>query len=426
MTDAHHEDPLPIARRLSAARQRHLLLVATTAFVAVFLAVMLVRWIATPAEQPVATMPAGTFQATPAQLAQMKVQTVGDGIAGSHVDATGIISVDEDHSTPVLLPYSGQVAEVFVQAGQHVVRGQPLLKIASPDFVEARNTLAATAAARATAAAQLKIATDNAARQQAIYQTAGGALKDYRQAQSDVVGAQSTLRSADSALAAARDKLALFGKDAAEVGRLQRAGNGTGLSTQTVYRSPVSGVVAARNVAPGQYVGAGGDKPVMTIADVGHVWLIAQLPEGDAALVRVGDTVVVTTPAYPGRTFHAVIDNVAAALDPATHRLPVRATVANPDEALKPQMFATFQIARATTPGAALLVPGGGGDPRRRYRAGLGAWPGPAVARAGGDRVGRQRRDGDDRQRVEARRPDRHRGRVVRQRSRQRPVIGRA
>ena len=357
MTDVHHEAPLPAARRLDPAQQRRLLLIAVAVLVAVFLVASLWHWIAAPVDKPATPLPAGTFQATPDQLAQMKIQTVGDGIADSHVDATGTISVDEDHSTPVLLPYSGQVAAVFVQAGQHVDRGQPLLKIASPDFVEARNTLAAAAAARATAAAQLKIATDNAARQQAIYQTAGGALKDYRQAQSDVVTAQSALRSADSALTTARDKLALFGKDPSEVSQLQQAGAGSGFSTQTVYRSPVSGVVATRDVAPGQYVGAGGDKPVMTIADFGHVWLIAQLPEGDAASVHVGDTVEVTTPAYPGRTFHAVIDNVAAALDPATHRLPVRATVANPDEALKPQMFATFQIARAAAQGSAILVP---------------------------------------------------------------------
>ncbi|WP_174298716.1 efflux RND transporter periplasmic adaptor subunit, partial [Sphingomonas bacterium] len=120
-------------------------------------------------------------------------------------------------------------------------------------------------------------------------------------------------------------------------------------STRTTYRSPVAGTVATRDVAPGQYVGAGGDKPVMTIADLSRVWLIAQLAESDAASVRVGDRVRVVTPAYPGRAFDARIDNIAAQLDPATHRLPVRATVANPDLALKPQMFARFAIRRAAS-----------------------------------------------------------------------------
>ncbi|MDQ2762388.1 MAG: efflux RND transporter periplasmic adaptor subunit, partial [Pseudomonadota bacterium] len=52
----------------------------------------------------------------------------------------------------------------------------------------------------------------------------------------------------------------------------------------------------------------------------------------------------------------ATINLVGAALDPQTHRLPVRATIANPDGALKPQMFASFSIQRPQT-GQALRVP---------------------------------------------------------------------
>jgi cobalt-zinc-cadmium efflux system membrane fusion protein len=48
--------------------------------------------------------------------------------------------------------------------------------------------------------------------------------------------------------------------------------------------------------------------------------------------------------AFPGRTFDARISYVAAGIDPTTHRLPIHADVANPDGALKPEMFATFRI----------------------------------------------------------------------------------
>lgn len=358
MTNGHEAQPLPPARTLDRGQQMRLLAVAAAVIVVLFLLSRLVSWGGAPAEPAAPATPPGTFRPTPDQLRQMRIETVGDSRDDRQVDATGVIGVDEDHSTPVLLPYAGQVAQVFVQAGQHVAQGQPLLRIASSDFVEARNALATAAAQRSTAEAQLRIAADNASRQQAIYQTAGGALKDYRQAQTDQVAAQATLRSADAALSAARDKLALFGKNAGEVSRMQQAGS-PDQSSQTVYRSPVSGVVATRDVAPGQYVGAGGDKPIMTIADFGRVWLIAQLPESDAAAVHVGDRVQVETPAYPGRTFNAVVDNVAAQLDPATHRLPVRATVANPDGALKPQMFARFAIRQRVDTGEAIRVPTG-------------------------------------------------------------------
>jgi cobalt-zinc-cadmium efflux system membrane fusion protein len=301
-------------------------------------------------------LPAGAFRPTAEERAQLEIQPVRYGSDPGDVDATGTISVDEDHSTPIVLPYSGQVGEVMVQAGQHVERGQPLLKIASSEFVEARNTLFAAAAQRATAIAQLGTVSENEKRQSAIYQTAGGALKDFRQAQSDLVSAQSAVRSADAALGAARDKLALLGKSPEEVHRLEAAGEVAGIYAETTYHAPVAGTIAARNVAPGQYVSAGGDKPLLTIADLGRVWLIAQVAESDAASVHLGDPVEVTTPAYPGRVFHAVIDNVGAGLDPTNHRLPVRATVANPDLALKPEMFASFAIQRHRG-ASAILVP---------------------------------------------------------------------
>ncbi|WP_174291783.1 efflux RND transporter periplasmic adaptor subunit [Sphingomonas bacterium] len=340
--------PLPPARTLDRRRQLRLIGIAALVMLGLWLLVAAVRHLAAAPAPAEATLPAGTFRATPEQLTTMKVEAVRSGEAAGLVQATGTISVDEERSTPVLLPFSGQVAEVLVAAGQSVAKGQPLLRLASADYNNARNALAGAQAQQQTAQAQLKIARDNAARQEAVYRTAGGALKDYRQAQSDLVAAQGQAATAASAAATARGQLALLG--------------GTQTSaTLASYLSPVSGIVVARNVAPGQYVGAGGDKPLMTVADLSSVWLIAQLPESDAAAVKVGDPVTVTTPAYPGRSFRATIDNVGAALDPATHRLPVRASVANPGAALKPQMFASFAIQRIAPAGrgsaSGILVP---------------------------------------------------------------------
>ncbi|MGI4879360.1 MAG: efflux RND transporter periplasmic adaptor subunit [Janthinobacterium lividum] len=341
---------------MSRSTQLRIIVAAIALIVVIFALAALVHGLSAPDEVPPEKLPPGAFRPTADQFAQLKVMPVSLGSDAGSFAATGTISVDEDHSTPVLLPFSGQVAQVYVQAGQHVVRGQPLLRIASPEFVEARNTLFAANAQHATAAAQLRTAADTEKRQAAIFQTAGGAQKDYRQSQGDLVAAQSAMRSADAALGAARDKLSLLGKTPDEVRRLEMAGEVAGIYSETVYHAPVDGIVATRDVAQGQYVSAGGDKPVMTIADLGRVWLIAQLAESDAASVHIGDPVEVTTPAYPGRVFHAVIDNIGASLDPVTHRLPVRATVGNTDLALKPAMFATFAIERHRND-QALLIP---------------------------------------------------------------------
>ncbi|MEQ1359224.1 efflux RND transporter periplasmic adaptor subunit, partial [Salmonella enterica] len=86
----------------------------------------------------------------------------------------------------------------------------------------------------------------------------------------------------------------------------------------------------------------GGTTPAFVIADLSKVWLVAQVAETDAERVHLGDHVTVRTSAIPGREFDAVIDNIGAQIDPVTHRLAVRATIANPDGVLKPQMFADF------------------------------------------------------------------------------------
>ena len=305
---------------------------------------------------PPPTTPPGTLRLTREQMAGLKTLRVGVGESDHRTLASGAITVDGDRSTPVLLPYAGQVVKVLADAGQYVKPGQPLLLIQTSDFVDARSGLFSARAAFQNAQAQLATATRNAERQRQIFETAGGAQKDYQQAQTDLIAAQATARTAAAALGAARDKLAILGKSAGEIGALERVGEVSGIHDRTTLHAPVGGLIASRDVAAGQYVAQGGDKPVMTITDPSHVWLIAQLAEGDASAVHVGDTVTVTTPALPGRSFHATIDLVGAALDPQTHRLPVRATIANPDGALKPQMFASFSIQRPQQ-SAALRVP---------------------------------------------------------------------
>lgn len=349
-------EPLAPATTLSRSAQWRWLGIAAAVLVGVALLIALLGRLTHHEEAPPPASPPGTFRPSPEQMESLKTMQVGMGSSATRTLATGAITVDGDQSTPVVMPYAGQIVRVLVDAGQWVTRGQPLLLVRTSDFVDARSGLFAARAAYQNAQAQLATAERTADRQKQIYQTAGGALKDYQQAQADLAAAQATARTAAASLGAARDKLAVLGKSPAEINRLEGAGEVSGIHDVTTLHAPISGLVASRDVSTGQYVSQGGDKPVMTITDPSRVWLVAQVPEGDAAAIHVGDPVTVTTPALPGRTFSARIDLVGAALDPQTRRLPVRATIANPDGVLKPQMFASFAIRQAHA-GSALRVP---------------------------------------------------------------------
>lgn len=313
-------------------------------------------WLMSP--QPIADQPTppGTFRPTHDQLQALSIQTVGLSSLDRLTTASGTIVADGDLSTPVLMPYSGQVVRVLVDAGAIVGKGQPLLIVRTPDFVDARNTLFSAQAALRNAQSQLANARRAEERQRQIYLTAGGAEKDYLQSQTDLAAATAAERAAEAAVGAARDKLAIMGKSPTEISRLERSRGVDALSEETALLAPIGGLVASRDVSPGQYVSVGAANPLFTITNPSQVWLIAQLPESEAATVHVGDDAEVTTPGLPGRVFHAKIDNVGAALDLATHRLPVRATIANPDGALKPQMFVTFSIHHRST-ARAIRVP---------------------------------------------------------------------
>lgn len=329
---------------LTRPQQIRILIIAVAAVVLALLLVAGIRGLLRHPDTAPPALPPGELQLTQQQLTSLKLAVAQPDDGFEHTGASGQIAVDETRSTPVFVPYSGQVLNVPVQAGDRVRQGDVLLRIRTSDIVDARNALFAAQAQRSSAASALRVAEENAARAEQIYRTAGGALKDYQQARSDLVNAQSALRIADSAVGAAQDKLVVFGKTPAEIGRLSAAGNVAGIHADTNLRAPIGGVIVTRSVAEGQYVTGGASQPAFVIADLSKVWLVAQVAETDAARVHLGDHLSVTTTAYPGRVFDAVIDNVGAQIDPTTHRLQVRATIANPDGALKPQMFADFTI----------------------------------------------------------------------------------
>ncbi|MBZ6382543.1 efflux RND transporter periplasmic adaptor subunit [Sphingomonas sanguinis] len=350
------DETLPETRRLSSGQQWRWVGIAAAVVIGVLILITVIGKLTHKEEVPPPPPPPGTLRLSKDQLDAMPTMRVGLGASGDQTMATGAITVDGTRSTPVLMPYAGQVVRVLADAGQVVRQGQPLLLIKTSDFVDARSGLFSARAAYQNAQAQLVAAQRNADRQQQIYETAGGALKDYQQAKADLAAAQATARTAAASLGAARDKLAILGKSQGEINRLEHVGEVSGIHDITTLHAPISGVIASRDVAAGQYVSQGGDKPVMTITDPSRVWLVAQVAESDAENVRVGDPVEVTTPAVPGRVFHATIDLVGAALDPQTHRLPVRASIPNPDKALKPQMFASFAIKHLNA-GEAIRVP---------------------------------------------------------------------
>jgi cobalt-zinc-cadmium efflux system membrane fusion protein len=211
--------------------------------------------------------------------------------------------------------------------GDTVKAGAPLATLDASEFVQAQNDLR-------LAASQIKLARINETRKHALYDAKGGSLQDWQSAQAD-------LTSSETALTSVRNRLRILGKSDTQIDELERA---TFINPAVTLAAPIAGVVVDRQVGPGQYLQAGGGTPLYTIADPTSVWLLANVREADAGLVKLGQSVEVRVLAYPNRAFKARVTYIAALVDPTTHRLPVRAEIENHDGALKPEMFANFRI----------------------------------------------------------------------------------
>jgi membrane fusion protein, heavy metal efflux system len=281
------------------------------------------------------------YSPTPAEWASLSIQPVVEKAFRAEHVTEGKIAIDEDRSTPVFSPYAGRVTRLLARPGDSVVKGQSLFVIEAADNVQAQNDFITAMTAMNKAKSALALAEIQDKRARDLFEGKAVPLKDFQQAQAILIQAQNDMRSSQSALEASRNKLKILGLSDDDIASFQDKGR---INPETTIFAPISGTVVQRKIGPGQYVNSGASDPVYVIGDLSTVWLTAFVRESDAASVSVGQEISFNVLALPGRSLFAHINYVATAIDPATRRLLVRATIDNKDRMLKPEMFANVTI----------------------------------------------------------------------------------
>jgi cobalt-zinc-cadmium efflux system membrane fusion protein len=313
---------LPVGRQIRA--------LIAVAFVA---AILVVLWMALGGRSIAAAgasssaPAAGQVRLTQEQLATLGIITVNATAFHDAVVADGQIAVNADTTTQVFSPYSGRVIKVLAGVGDKVRSGAALVTLDASENLDAQSTLV-------TALSQARLARLTETRRHAAYDSHGGSLQDWQQAQSD-------LTNAEAALSAARGRLRVMGSSDAQISALEAAGV---VSATATIPAPITGLVTDRQIGPGQVLQAGDSTAVFTVADLSTVWLLSAVRDSDAASIAPGQQIVVRVQALPGHDYHATVQSVGAEVDPATHRVTVRAMVPNADGRLRPAMLATSEI----------------------------------------------------------------------------------
>jgi len=107
-------------------------------------------------------------------------------------------------------------------------------------------------------------------------------------------------------------------------------------------RAPFTGRLGIRQINIGQYLDVG--KPIVSLQSLSPVYADFSLPQQNLARLSTGMKVRLQTDAYPDRVFDGALSAINPDLDAATRSIGLQATFENPDQALRPGMFARVEV----------------------------------------------------------------------------------
>jgi RND family efflux transporter MFP subunit len=223
--------------------------------------------------------------------------------------APGRVMVDETRIVRVQTRYEGWIQSVLVDfTGRLVKKGEPMLTLYSPELVASQQEYLLALRAKET-----------------LSHSSLAHVGTYNASMIDV----------------ARNRLLYhWGMSATAVEELERTGEPRRI--QTVY-APADGFVTARNAFANQRVTP--ETELYTLADLGRVWIVADINEADAANVRIGSPAVIE-PAYAaGRRLRGRVSYILPQVDAQTRTLKARIEADNPEFLLKPDLFVNVEFA---------------------------------------------------------------------------------
>jgi Cu(I)/Ag(I) efflux system membrane fusion protein len=252
-----------------------------------------------------------TVKVSPGKIQRTGVKTelVGKREIGRNIRAPGVVELDERRITVIALRFDGYLEKVAdVTTGTHLKKGASLMTIYAPDLL--------------SAGARLVI------EEQTGWGPTAGKNRDSLNAdnlRAPVIGA--------------RRRLENMGLPKEFIDNIARTRE---VPDTVVWRAPRDGIVLERRAVDGMRAAAG--DVLFRIADHSVVWIMADVAEGDIGALTRGQSVKVTTRAYPGRVFTGKVAVVYPFLMKETRTVRVRIELPNTDLALLPDMYADVDI----------------------------------------------------------------------------------
>lgn len=247
-----------------------------------------------------------SFNTEKVQKLGVRTQPASLQALGRTLRLAGRVEPDERRVSMVAPKFEGYVERLHVNAtGQVVAKGQTLFEVYSPEMVSAQR--------------------------EAVIAMQG--LKDLQGAGAEAQAGMKQL--AEASLARLRN----WDLSADQMAALVKTGE---VRRTVAFASPVGGTVTEKKAVQGMRFMPG--EALYQVTDLSAVWVMADVPEQDLALVKTGAKAHVRLNAYPAQAFTGTVTVVYPTLNADTRTVPVRIELANPQHLLKPAMFAQVEL----------------------------------------------------------------------------------
>ena len=258
------------------------------------------------------TIPEGALQVTAEkqQLIGLRYGQASYQSAFQGFRSVGRVALDETRTTRVHARVEGWIERVHANfVGELVKKGQPLLTLYSPELLATQREFLLALQARTI------------------------------MNKSSMHEAQSN---SESLVAAARRRLELWNFNDGQIAELEKSGRPA--QTVTLF-APAAGFITARNAFPGQKISP--DTELYALADLSRIWVMADVFESDAPILRLGLPATVTSPNDPSIQVEARVSYIQPQVDASTRTLKARLELNNPGYKLKPEQFVdvSFRVA---------------------------------------------------------------------------------
>lgn len=287
-----------------------------------------------------AVQEAPQVEITPELQQRIGVKTVAVAIKPIQktIRTVGRIEIDERNQATVNTKIEGWIEKLYVDyTGRYVKKGEPLAELYSPELL---------------ATQQEFINTKKWAGKQTSSTTQAGHNHGAKADTPEPVSVMKQMLEKDATvtLEAARQRLRLWDISEKQIKKIEETGQP--VRTLTLY-SPVSGYITQKMAIQGMKVMPG--EKLFDVADLSHIWIVADIYEYELSAVRVGQPVKITLSYFPGQEWASRIDFIYPVFSAETRTAKVRLTLSNPGGALKPQMFTNVEI--RIDMGKKLMVP---------------------------------------------------------------------